>query len=196
MDEGSGRIVGKWEVGQKAVNFPFAGNSLQGSNSDFNDLLGLRTMVKRFRSVLLPHEIDLNGCSDAIKLILFGEMHHSGPTAFFARIADHSEFGPVAHRAHSAHVDLCDFPSERVKCQASRLNVLPPLIGTEHSVSGLDSKVLCGSRSSLNLLNKAVVFLELVNDSHRVSLDSSFLEVIDYDSRSGGQFRLFRRCFC
>src|SRR5215472_2790690 len=136
------------------------------TDSDFENLSDFGAVVKRFRSVLLPNEIDLNRCSDAIELILFGEMHHSGPTAFFARIADHFEFGPIALRTHSAHVDFRDFPFERVKRQASRLNVLPPLIGTEYAVSWLDSKVLCSSRGPLNLLNEPLVFLELVNDVH------------------------------
>jgi hypothetical protein len=57
----------------------------QSPNPDFDNLLGLLTMVKRLRPVLLPDEIDLDGGSDPVKLNLLGEMRHSGPTALFAR---------------------------------------------------------------------------------------------------------------
>lgn len=168
----------------RSRNFLIAGDSIQSSNSDFNNLLGLRTMIKRFCPVSLPNEIDLDVCSHAIKLILFGEMDHSGPTTFFARIADHFEFWPIAFRPHPAHVDFRDFPFDRVKRQASRLNVLPPFVRSEHAVGGLDPKVLCRLRCSLNLINEPLVCLELVNDGHRVPPDSGFLKVIEYDSQS------------
>jgi hypothetical protein len=164
----------------------------QSSNSDLNNLLELRTMIKQFRPVSLPDEIDLNGCSLAIKLILFGESHHSGPIAFFAGITDHFEFGPIAFRPHPAHEDFRNFPFEPVKRQAPLLNVLPPLMGTEHAVSWLDSKILRSSRCSLNLINKALVFLELVNDSHRVPHNIKLAEVIKHDSQIGEQPRSFQ----
>lgn len=123
-------------------------------------------MVKRLCSVLLPDIIDFYMCSDSVKRVLLGGVHHSGPTFFFTRIADDLAFGPVAH---TSHVKFCDFALERVKRQAARFNVLPPLIGAKHAVSRLDSEVLCSSRSSLNVIDFALVLLEPVNDSQWAS---------------------------
>jgi hypothetical protein len=143
-------------------------------------------MVKRFRSVLLPDEIDLYWCSDSVEHIVLGGMHHSGPAALFARIAHHLEFGPVAH---AAHVNLFDFALERVKRQATRFNILPPLTGAKHAVSRLDSKVLCSSRSPLNVIDCALVLLELVNDGQWVPRMSRLLNVTEHDPQSGEQLR-------
>lgn len=144
------------------AHFDFGRSLARWFDSDFDNLLGLRTIIKRLRTVMLPDKVDLYPHSDPVKIILLGGMHHSGPSAFFPRIADHFEFGPVTH---AAQVNFCDSSFDCVKRQVTRFDVLPPLIRAKHAVRRLDSEVLCSSCSFLNLVDLALILLEAVNDS-------------------------------